>query len=272
VGRAEPDGTGENAQPARTFTYDSLQRLRTANNPESGLTSYTYDNNGNPLSSTDARNAITNFQYDGLNRLQFKTYDLAHVAAGQTVAKSPNVQYAYDLDLREPGDAAPNFAVGRLSQVTAGVSATLNFTAMTMNRYDALGRVTASRQDVGDGPGTPYRFLYTYNQLGIAEHGVFQPAENPVELRRGGPGAECGEPERGETAVSNIQYAPHGGLKQMTAGEPTGGTDAVNTRLQAMRDSRGQQRGGAESAVAGECCGVAGRAAEPGVRLRDEQQ
>jgi len=144
------------------------------------VTSYTYDNNGNPLSRTDARNAITNFQYDGLNRVQFKTYDLTHVAAGQTVATTPNVQYAYDVDLREPGDATPNFAVGRLSQVTAGVSATLNFTTMTMNRYDALGRVTASRQDVGDGPGTPYRFLYTYNHQALES--MVYPSQRRIQL------------------------------------------------------------------------------------------
>ena len=31
----------------RRFTYDSLSRLLTANNPESGLITYFYDNNGN---------------------------------------------------------------------------------------------------------------------------------------------------------------------------------------------------------------------------------
>ena len=31
----------------RSFTYDSLSRLKTAVNPESGTVSYVYDDNGN---------------------------------------------------------------------------------------------------------------------------------------------------------------------------------------------------------------------------------
>ncbi len=54
-------GTGCNASPAsdatspwrvRRFTYDSLSRLLTAHNPESGTISYTYDADGNLLQKT----------------------------------------------------------------------------------------------------------------------------------------------------------------------------------------------------------------------------
>lgn len=39
----------------RTFVYDSLKRLTSALNPESGTISYTYDSNGNLATKTDAR-------------------------------------------------------------------------------------------------------------------------------------------------------------------------------------------------------------------------
>ena len=43
----------------RSFAYDSLSRLTSATNPESGATGYTYDGNGNLLSRTDA-NGVAN--------------------------------------------------------------------------------------------------------------------------------------------------------------------------------------------------------------------
>ena len=43
----------------RTFVYDCLKRLTSATNPESGTTTYTYDNNGNVVKRTDARGRIT---------------------------------------------------------------------------------------------------------------------------------------------------------------------------------------------------------------------
>lgn len=40
----------------RYFGYDSAGRLTQASNPESGVTNYTYDSNGNVQTKTDARN------------------------------------------------------------------------------------------------------------------------------------------------------------------------------------------------------------------------
>ncbi len=59
----------------RSFTYDSLGRLLTAVNPESGTTNYAYDNNGNLTTKTDARNTVTNYlNYDSLNRVGRLSY------------------------------------------------------------------------------------------------------------------------------------------------------------------------------------------------------
>ena len=45
----------------RSFVYDSLGRLKTAINPESGTIGYTYDANGNLVAKTDARGVIACF-------------------------------------------------------------------------------------------------------------------------------------------------------------------------------------------------------------------
>ena len=54
----------------RLFTYDSLSRLLTARNPESGLITYQYDNNGNQtLKTAKVGGAITTYEYDAENKL-----------------------------------------------------------------------------------------------------------------------------------------------------------------------------------------------------------
>lgn len=45
----------------RSFVYDSLKRLQSATNPESGTVSYSYDNNGNLLTKTDARGIVSTY-------------------------------------------------------------------------------------------------------------------------------------------------------------------------------------------------------------------
>jgi YD repeat-containing protein len=59
----------------RTFVYDSLKRLTSAANPESGTVSYQYDNNGNLTQKTDARPVVMTFgTYDAINRPTTKSY------------------------------------------------------------------------------------------------------------------------------------------------------------------------------------------------------
>src|SRR5262249_39669485 len=82
----------------RTFTYDSLSRLRTAVNPESGTISYQYDDNGNLVVKTDARTdpndsnkkVSTHFEYDALNRLTRRWYNGSNSIA-QTTHNAPTL-------------------------------------------------------------------------------------------------------------------------------------------------------------------------------------
>ena len=109
----------------RTFTYDSLSRLRTAVNPESGTITYAYDDNGNLTSKTDARSITTTFVYDSLNRATSRSYSDG----------TPAVTYVYDT-LAQNGK-------GRLTSVSSSVS------TYSYSGYDAMGRVTGAIQTIG---------------------------------------------------------------------------------------------------------------------------
>ena len=117
----------------RTLTYDTLSRLRTANNPESGTLTYTYDDNGNLLTKQDARSVTTTMTYDALNRPTAKTYSDG----------TPRVDYFYDTQSLPAG--APTFnrghAKGRLVAVTYSGGS-----AGTYRGYDERGLIVRQYQ------------------------------------------------------------------------------------------------------------------------------
>src|SRR5439155_11213901 len=79
------DQKGNDANSAnwrtRTFTYDSLSRLTSAHNPESGTTTYAYNNDGELISKTapapnqtGTATVTTSYSYDQLHRITQVTY------------------------------------------------------------------------------------------------------------------------------------------------------------------------------------------------------
>ncbi len=120
----------------RSFVYDSLKRLTSAANPESGPVNYTYDNNGNLQTRTDARSITTTIVYDALNRPTSKTYS-------NDPSGTPAVNYFYDNQTLPAG--APSFdrgtSTGALVAITYGGGS-----AGTYRGYDALGRVVRQYQ------------------------------------------------------------------------------------------------------------------------------
>lgn len=133
----------------RTFGYDSLSRLRSALNPESGTVNYTYDDNGNLLTRTDARGVVSTYAYDALNRNKSVVYtnDLAGTAT---------VTRVYD--------GATN-GKGRLWKTeTAGA----NGSRTTINIFDALGKPTSQSQlfYAGGAWSQPFTVSATYSLSG----------------------------------------------------------------------------------------------------------
>jgi RHS repeat-associated protein len=135
-------GVAQGAQP-RTFQYSSLSRLRTAKNPESGVTSYTYNDSGDLATRTDSRGVVTTLAYDPMHRLVSKIYS-------NDPASTPATTYVYYL---AGSSASP--AAGQLQSVSS-----LNG-SVQYDTYDNLGRVIASTHGISGYPGT-LSFKYAY--------------------------------------------------------------------------------------------------------------
>ncbi|HET9282240.1 MAG TPA: RHS repeat-associated core domain-containing protein [Candidatus Angelobacter sp.] len=146
-------GVSQGGTMQRSFIFDSLSHLLQSTNPESGVISYTYDNGGNVLTRTDARNITTTYSYDQLNRLTGKTY----ASGGVPDPLTPSVTLTYDVC---PAGGCP---VGMSTQNLVGrlVSAS-NGTATTFSAYDALGRVINQWQCTPLNCGSGY-FSQAYN-------------------------------------------------------------------------------------------------------------
>ena len=119
----------------RSFVYDSLKRITSMTNPESGTVSYTYDNNGNILTKQDGRSVTTTMSYDALNRPSIRSYNDS--------PQTPTVNYFYDAQSLPSG--APSFdrgySTGRLVALTYGGSS-----EGTYRGYDQAGRVVRQYQ------------------------------------------------------------------------------------------------------------------------------
>jgi len=108
---------------ATQYTYNALGDLLQLDSPDTGNTTYTYDDAGNRWTQSDARGVVAEFTYDALNRLTDITYP-----SDPTL----NVTYTYDQ--------GPN-GIGRMTDMADASGST----AWT---YDAQGRVTSKTQTV----------------------------------------------------------------------------------------------------------------------------
>jgi RHS repeat-associated protein len=153
-------GTGCSASPAsdasspwrvRRFTYDSLSRLLTAKNPESGTISYIYDADGNLLQKTSpapnqtgSATLTVSYCYDALHRVTGKGY-----GAQSCPLTAPVVSYVYDSGTN---------AIGHLTSLT-DQAGTATYT------YDIMGRLaTETRTLTGaNNAAISKNISYTYN-------------------------------------------------------------------------------------------------------------
>jgi YD repeat-containing protein len=203
----------------RTFVYDSLKRLTSASNPESGTISYQYDNNGNLLVKTDARNVSAHYEYDRLNRLTRRWYNRSNLVTDTThnnpglppeVGASNETKFFYDAQALLAG--APSFtrgsSLGRLVAQTYGAGSNGDYFA-----YDALGRVTLKIQQTGS---VAYEVDAVYNRASLVTSMTY-PSHHTITNTFDAAGrlttfsGTLGDGVN-RTYASEIIYSPFGGL------------------------------------------------------------
>jgi YD repeat-containing protein len=166
-----------NGPISRSFQYDSLSRLLSATNPETGTVGYTYDANSNVVAKTDARSITTYYTYDALNRVVSKVYS-------SNSNGTPLSCYQYDTSSASCSQQSPYWK-GRLTnawtqaQSSSSCTGTApNFapvsgsylTLKSISCYDQMGRPTSAQQQQCIGStcaaSTPYSLTMAYDLAG----------------------------------------------------------------------------------------------------------
>lgn len=226
-----------------SFIYDSLSRLTSVTNPESGTITYSYDDNGNvatkvgPRPSTTSGSLTTNYLYDPLNRLTKRSY---------VSFSTPLAMYGYDgvalvgCSTGNPSLPSPTNLIGRKSEICAGPSHSLF-------SYDPMGRpVAESRKQVASGTAYTKNTAYTYFLDGELKTETY-PSNDVLTFTTSGAGRPRALSDASNSFVSppsGVMYTPNGMLAGMINGV-TGSfagivsNNVYNSRLQPLFLSAG---------------------------------
>ena len=107
------------------YQYDDFGRRFKVISPDTGTTTYVYDEAGNVIQKTDAKGTVVNYTYDALNR----------VTSVQFSDSTQNITYTYDSTQVSNG-------IGRLTGRTDS-SGSYKFW------YDAQGNLTKEEKTIG---------------------------------------------------------------------------------------------------------------------------
>jgi RHS repeat-associated protein len=214
----------------RSFVYDSLSRLTSATNPESGTDTYAYDANGNVTTRVEPKANTTNaavttstYSYDALNRL------LSKVHADPIDANS---YYGYDgtgipscNGPVPPTITSPTNLVGRRSGMCTNKSA-------SSWSYDPIGRpLVEARANIGP-PIEKLNTIYAYYKDGSLNTLTY-PSGDVLTYTVGGAGRPLAATDSTNNYVTAATYAPQGAPATMDIGSDNVVTNNVyNDRLQ----------------------------------------
>jgi RHS repeat-associated protein len=215
----------------RTYTYDALSRLTTVSIPESGTTTFAYQNgtafcSGNPAaacSKTDARSVTTNYAYDALNRLLSRTYSDG----------TPTETFEYDQS-SVWGIALAN-TKGRASHESTS-------NGQRLFSYDKAGRITDQWECLPSNCGVSnYHTAATYTLAGNVKQLTY-PSGRTITYTTGTAGrttqvalTAAGGQTLNYLYGSGIHYSPAGAAKNVTFGNSSTAlteTNTFNNRLQ----------------------------------------
>lgn len=216
----------------RYFMYDSLGRtlrvkqpeqsansaLNTSGNPDNNSWSIgmTYDNNGNVLTTTDAKDTTVTFTYDELSRVETKTYEDG----------TPTVTFYYD---GAGLSSVPDYSKGKTTKVSNSLSES------KYTQFDVMGRVLQAQQ-ITD--GTTYTSSYEYTLAGDLKQEIYPISGRVVKTSFDGDGqisriygqATSSATER--TYANTFMYMADGRIEKLRLGNGLWEAAKINNRLQ----------------------------------------
>jgi RHS repeat-associated protein len=201
----------------RLFTYDSLSRLLSAYNPESGTITYSYDADGDLLQKTSPApnpnppqpTQTISYCYDELHRPTKRDYQVHTFSPPTCPITAPVVSYVYDSGAN---------AKGHLTSMTdqAGTSS---------YGYDILERLATETRSIA---GISKSTSYTYNLDGSVKTLTY-PSNRVVTYTPDSAGRMVSAVDsNGTSYVSSATYNPIGSLKSFL----NGSTPALNSTFQ----------------------------------------
>lgn len=122
----------------KVMGYDGLRRKVFMNDPDCGISTYTYDDASNLIETADAKGQRLTFTYDGVNRLLTEDYHDEN-SPEFSYQRTPDVEYGYDEPVRavDHGDGTRSTA-----RNTKGVLAyVIDVSGEEHRSYDGRGRV-----------------------------------------------------------------------------------------------------------------------------------
>ncbi|WP_028578878.1 RHS repeat-associated core domain-containing protein [Desulfogranum japonicum] len=169
-----------------TFTYDDFGRKTLRSAPDTGATTYLYDEASNIVSKTDALNRTVTVEYDALNRPVKTDY------------ASQAITYLYDQDVH---------STGRVKQIND------EFGSIVFD-YTGLGQLSREERTIeGATIITGYGYDVTGGLISIT-----YPSGMVVTYRKGSTGQVESVSIDGRTVVSSVTHMPFGPLNSALLG------------------------------------------------------
>jgi RHS repeat-associated protein len=199
----------------RSFAYDSLKRLTSSGNPETGGTAapvtYTYDADNNVLTKRDARAITITYSWDKLNRMLGRTYSNG----------DPSVSYSYDSTACVVVSSCYN--VGQMTGMTDAAGSE-NFA------YDKMGRLWGDHRTT---IAISKNSSYVYNLDGSLASLTYPSGRvlTYAYLASALP-TTATDSTTGVAEVSDASYAPNGAPAFRSLNAAVGQTILYNKRLQ----------------------------------------
>lgn len=217
--------TGVSGETPRTrnFTYNSLSRLITATNPETGTICYGiwsgsacqngYDPNGNVVAKTDARGISLNYSYDALNR------STAETSSGSIIRS-----YSYD------NTTSGSYGIGKLFGAFDGSMVGSGY------YYDRMGRISGQSYSTPGSNGWQQALNVAYDVAGDITSLTYPDGRTLTQSWDSATHLSS-IAYTGYNYLASASYFPSGSPQTMTFGNGDTETYTLNNRLQPVEIS-----------------------------------